>query len=110
MRGTRQHAAEEDAPGVPCEGRIHRQTAQGVWGDYTPLRSTCFPWQTGQLVSLTAKTVVERDSLFRGLPEATLERIAALGLRRVFEEGAVVFMRGDPGDSLCGVVTGRVRI
>lgn len=61
-------------------------------------------------MSITAKTVVQRDSLFRGLPEATLERIAALGLRRVFEEGAVVFMRGDPGDSLCGVVTGRVRI
>jgi len=61
-------------------------------------------------VSITAKTVIERDSLFRGLPEATLERIAALGLRRVFEEGTVVFMRGDPGDSLCGVVTGRVRI
>jgi CRP-like cAMP-binding protein len=59
---------------------------------------------------ITAKTVVERDSLFRGLPGATVARIAALGLRRVYEKGAVVFMRGDPGDSLCGVVTGRVRI
>jgi CRP-like cAMP-binding protein len=59
---------------------------------------------------ITAKTVVERDSLFRGLPQATLARIAALGLRRVYEKGAVIFMRGDPGDSLCGVVTGRVRI
>jgi CRP-like cAMP-binding protein len=28
----------------------------------------------------------------------------------VYEKGAVVFMRGDPGDCLCGVVTGRVRI
>jgi CRP/FNR family transcriptional regulator, cyclic AMP receptor protein len=61
-------------------------------------------------VPITAKTVVERDSLFRGLPKTTLGRIAALGLRRVYEAGAVVFMRGDPGDSLCGVVTGRVRI
>jgi CRP-like cAMP-binding protein len=59
---------------------------------------------------ITAKTVVERDSLFRGLPKATIARIAALGLRRVYEKGAVVFMRGDPGDCLCGVVTGRVRI
>ena len=59
---------------------------------------------------ITAKTVVERDSLFRGLPKATLARIAALGLRRVYEKGAVLFMRGDPGDSLCGVVAGRVRI
>jgi CRP/FNR family transcriptional regulator, cyclic AMP receptor protein len=61
-------------------------------------------------LSITAKTVVERDSLFRGLPKATLARIAALGLRRVYEKGALVFMRGDPGDSLCGVVSGRVRI
>jgi hypothetical protein len=29
---------------------------------------------------ITAKTVVERDSLFRGLPRATIARIAALGL------------------------------
>ena len=59
---------------------------------------------------ITAQTVVERDSLFRGLPKATLARIAALGSRRAYEKGAIVFMRGDPGDSLCGVVSGRVRI
>jgi CRP/FNR family transcriptional regulator, cyclic AMP receptor protein len=68
------------------------------------------PVLQGQLLGITAKTVVERDSLFRGLPKATVARIAALGLRRVYEKGAVVFMRGDPGDSLCGVVRGRVRI
>ena len=61
-------------------------------------------------MAITAKTVIERDSLFRGLPKAALERIAALRVRRVYQEGAVIFMRGDPGDSLCGVVTGRVRI
>ena len=59
---------------------------------------------------ITAKTVFERDSLFRGLPKVTLERIAALGRRRVYAEGTVIFLRGDPGDSLCGVVSGRVRI
>ena len=59
---------------------------------------------------ITAKTVVERDSLFRGLPQATLARIAALGSRRVYAKDAIVFLRGDPGDSLCGVVSGRVRI
>jgi len=59
---------------------------------------------------ITARTVVERDSLFRGLPKATVERIAALGVRRLYGEGSVIFMRGDPGDSLCGVVSGRVLI
>jgi CRP-like cAMP-binding protein len=58
----------------------------------------------------TAKTVIERNRLFRGLGSATIERIAALATRRPYADGAVVFMRGDPGDSLCGVVSGRVRI
>jgi CRP/FNR family transcriptional regulator, cyclic AMP receptor protein len=62
------------------------------------------------LVPISAKTVFERDSLFRGLPQATIERIATLAVRRVHEAGSVVFMRGDPGDSLCGIVAGRVRI
>ncbi len=54
--------------------------------------------------------MIERNRLFRGLAAETIERIAALSSRRTYEEGAVVFMRGDPGDSLCGVVSGRVRI
>jgi CRP/FNR family cyclic AMP-dependent transcriptional regulator len=73
-------------------------------------KSPCSPSQVGSILPITAKTVIERDSLFRGLPKATLERVAALGRRRVYDEGAVIFMRGDPGDSLCGVVSGRVRI
>jgi CRP-like cAMP-binding protein len=61
-------------------------------------------------VAFTAKTVIERNRLFRGLPQATIERIAALATRKMYADGAVVFMRGDAGDSLCGVVSGRVRI
>jgi CRP/FNR family transcriptional regulator, cyclic AMP receptor protein len=61
-------------------------------------------------VPLNAKTLIERNTLFRGLPQKTIDRVAALATRRIYEEGAIVFMRGDPGDSLCGVVTGRVRI
>jgi CRP-like cAMP-binding protein len=61
-------------------------------------------------VALNEHTIIERNSLFRGLPSATLTQIAALATRRHYIEGAVIFMRGDPGDSLCGVVTGRVRI
>jgi CRP/FNR family transcriptional regulator, cyclic AMP receptor protein len=61
-------------------------------------------------VAFTVQTLIERNSLFRGLPSQTLARVAALATRRTYEEGTVVFLRGDPGDSLCGVVTGRVRI
>ena len=61
-------------------------------------------------VALTAKTVIERNRLFRGLGSRTIERIAALAIRKSYAADTVVFMRGDPGDSLCGVVSGRVRI
>lgn len=59
---------------------------------------------------ITARTVIERDSLFRGLPALTLERVAALAVRRVCEADSVIFLQGDSGDALCGVVSGRVRI
>jgi len=59
---------------------------------------------------VTPDLIIERNSLFRGLPRETRARIAALATRRQYEEGAIIFMRGDPGDSLCGVGTGRVRI
>jgi CRP/FNR family transcriptional regulator, cyclic AMP receptor protein len=59
---------------------------------------------------MNADLIIERNSLFRGLPRETRVRIAALAVRRQYEEGALIFMRGDAGDSLCGVVTGRVRI
>ena len=61
-------------------------------------------------MALSADTIIERNSLFRGLPRETLARIASLATRRAYEKDAVIFMRGDPGDSLCGVATGRVRI
>ena len=61
-------------------------------------------------MALNAKTLIERNMLFRGLPAKTIDRVAALATRRSYDEGEIIFMRGDPGDSLCGVVTGRVRI
>jgi CRP/FNR family cyclic AMP-dependent transcriptional regulator len=61
-------------------------------------------------LALNARTIIERNGLFRGLAPQTIEHIAALAARRTYKAEAVVFMRGDPGDSLYGVVTGRVRI
>ena len=61
-------------------------------------------------MALSADTIIERNSLFRGLPRETLARVASLATRRAYEKDTVIFMRGDPGDSLCGVATGRVRI
>jgi CRP-like cAMP-binding protein len=59
---------------------------------------------------LTAKAVLQRNYLFRGLPDSTLARLASLAGRRVCQKGAVIFSQGDPGDALFGVASGRVRI
>jgi CRP/FNR family cyclic AMP-dependent transcriptional regulator len=61
-------------------------------------------------VPLNATTIIARNSLFRGLPEQTIAQIAALASRRTYKADTVVVMRGDPGDALYGVITGRVRI
>jgi CRP-like cAMP-binding protein len=61
-------------------------------------------------MALSAQTILERTRLFRGLPAATLQRVAALAARRKYEIGGVVFSQGDPGNALYGVITGRIRI
>jgi len=58
----------------------------------------------------TAKAVLQKNFLFRGLSEATLDRIAAIATRRHYPKGAVIFAQGQPGDALFGVVAGQVRI
>jgi len=59
---------------------------------------------------LAARAVLQRNYLFRGLPEQALDRFARLATRRKYEKNAVVFSQGDVGDALFGVASGRVRI
>ena len=54
--------------------------------------------------------MLQGSPLFRGLPPATLDRIAALATQRGYRRGEIVFSAGDPGDALYGVVSGRIRI
>src|SRR5262252_303397 len=58
----------------------------------------------------TAKAVLQKNFLFRGLSEAALDRVAAIATRRHYPKGAVIFAQGQPGDALFGVVAGQVRI
>lgn len=61
-------------------------------------------------MTTTAKAVLRENLLFRGLPEATLDRVAALTVRRSYPKGVTVFRQGDPGDALYAVIAGQVRI
>jgi CRP/FNR family cyclic AMP-dependent transcriptional regulator len=61
-------------------------------------------------VPLSVNTLLERSSLFRGLPISTLERVAALATNKIYAPDTVVFFRGDAGNSLYSVMRGRVLI
>jgi CRP-like cAMP-binding protein len=61
-------------------------------------------------MTLAVQTILRRNKLFRELPDATIEQLGKLAARRRYDDGAIVFAQGDPGDALFGVVTGRVRI
>src|SRR6185436_6004869 len=60
--------------------------------------------------SLSPKTVLRHNYLFRSLSDSTLEGIAALAAKRTYYKGSVIFSQGDDGDALFGVASGRVRI
>jgi CRP-like cAMP-binding protein len=60
--------------------------------------------------AFTARAVLQRNYLFRGLAPAAIDRLAALAVRRTYDKGEVVFAQGDQGDALYGVASGRVRI
>jgi CRP-like cAMP-binding protein len=62
------------------------------------------------MTTRAGKMMLQGSPLFRGLPPATLDRIAALATQRGYRRGEIVFSAGDPGDALYGVVTGRIRI
>jgi CRP/FNR family cyclic AMP-dependent transcriptional regulator len=62
------------------------------------------------MTTRAGKMMLQGSPLFRGLPPATLERIAALATQKSYRRGEIVFSAGDVGDSLFGVVSGRIRI
>lgn len=62
------------------------------------------------MTMLAGRMMLEASPLFRGLPAASLQRIASLAVQRSYRTGEIVFSQGDPGDALYGVVTGRIRI
>jgi len=56
------------------------------------------------------RAVLSKNLLFRDLPDATLERIAKIAIQRSYPKDNIIFLQGDPGDALYGVLAGQVRI
>lgn len=51
-----------------------------------------------------------RTALFAGVDRPTISILAATATRRVWNSGAVLFQRGDAGDYMLALVTGKVRL
>jgi CRP/FNR family cyclic AMP-dependent transcriptional regulator len=54
--------------------------------------------------------ILRKTSLLGSLPEQDLRALAAISRLRNYRRGQIVFTRGDPGDSVMVVVSGRVKI
>jgi CRP-like cAMP-binding protein len=54
--------------------------------------------------------ILRETSQFGQVPAGDLPRLAAASRLRPFRRGQVVFMTGDPGDTLIVVVSGRVKV
>lgn len=61
-------------------------------------------------MTLDMRELLNRHFLFRNLDGEVIDRITALGVRRRLEPNQVLFLKGDPGDALFGVLSGRIRI
>lgn len=59
---------------------------------------------------LTTRAVLEHNFMFCGLPGPTLDALAVLAHRRLFDKSSMIFCQGDEGNALFGVASGRVRI
>lgn len=53
---------------------------------------------------------LKNQTFFGGLPDAALTALIRKGHTRRFAKGEVIFHRGDPGDRLTVIVSGRVKI
>ena len=59
---------------------------------------------------LTTHAVLEHNFLFFGLPDTTIDALAALARRTVYGPDSLVFSQGDDADALYGIASGQVRI
>ncbi len=57
-----------------------------------------------------ARSIIEHNHLFSGLPAQSLDQIARIVHLRSYPKSSRLFLQDDPGDVFFGIVSGRVRI
>lgn len=56
------------------------------------------------------RKILAQNFLLRFLPSADLDRLGNLALRRTYRKSEPVFLKGDPGNAMMAVLSGRVQI
>ncbi|MFO1129490.1 MAG: Crp/Fnr family transcriptional regulator [Rhodospirillales bacterium] len=59
---------------------------------------------------LDVKRILSQHFLLKHLPSADLDRLAQLAAPRRYQSGEAVFLKGDAGNSMMAILSGRVRI
>lgn len=59
---------------------------------------------------IDVRGVLAEHDLLRHLPDDALDRLAGVATVRSYKTGQTIFMRGDPGESMMVVASGRIRI
>jgi CRP-like cAMP-binding protein len=57
-----------------------------------------------------ARPLLKQNSFLGRLPEVVLEQLIQKGQIRSFVKGSIIYRRGDPGDSLMVVISGRIKL
>jgi CRP-like cAMP-binding protein len=60
--------------------------------------------------AIDKRELLSTHYLFRDMDEGVIERLVHLGVTRHLEDNENLFLKGDPGDALYGVLAGRIRI
>ena len=81
------------------------------WRDDPPAGNSFFPVPTVDVMAnLGALTLLRNSWLFKDLEVAIIERLGELCATRQCAKGEVVFVQGEEGDALYGVVAGEIRV
>ncbi|MBO0763345.1 MAG: Crp/Fnr family transcriptional regulator [Hyphomicrobiaceae bacterium] len=56
------------------------------------------------------RAFLKGNTLLGGVPDATIDGLIQKGHRRTFAKGDILYRRGEPGDSLMVILSGRVKI
>src|SRR5690242_13293745 len=64
----------------------------------------------GRAMTTDVMAVLRHTGLLGSVPAPDLEAAIAVSRLRAFRRGQIVFTRGDPGDTLIVVISGRVKV